>query len=97
MNLIGSYRQRKEDKKAILSPRISIIELPTLREIPRGNFVQTNALYCPLTLQCDNDDMMLPKIKRDQIILNRFLGSGAFGEVCYFYIYKKNIKFFQLF
>ncbi|XP_043482361.1 proto-oncogene tyrosine-protein kinase ROS isoform X2 [Leptopilina heterotoma] len=77
-----SYKQRKEDKKAILSPRIpGDMELATLREIPRGNFIQSNALYGPSTLQVGQDDEMLPKLKRDEIILSRFLGSGAFGEV----------------
>lgn len=90
----GTYRQRREDKKAVMSPRISEIELATLREIPRGNFVQSNALYDPLTLQSINhqdDDALLPKIKREQIILTKFLGSGAFGEVCSFQI-KQDIK-----
>ncbi|XP_034935442.1 proto-oncogene tyrosine-protein kinase ROS isoform X2 [Chelonus insularis] len=74
-------RQRKEVKKAILPPPIvSDVELATLREIPRGNFVQSNTLYVS-SLQHDHDDSMLPKIRRDQITLAKFLGSGAFGEV----------------
>ena len=56
------------------------MELATLREIPRGNFVQSNALYTP-AVQSDPDDAVLPKIRRDQIKLAKFLGSGAFGEV----------------
>ncbi|XP_006622853.1 proto-oncogene tyrosine-protein kinase ROS isoform X3 [Apis dorsata] len=74
------YRQRKEDKKAVLPPLVSDVELATLREIPRGNFVQSNALYAS-TLQNDSDDSTLPKIRREQITLAKFLGSGAFGEV----------------
>ncbi|XP_029680164.1 proto-oncogene tyrosine-protein kinase ROS-like isoform X3 [Formica exsecta] len=74
------YRQRKEDKKAVLPPIISDVELATLREIPRGNFVQSNALYAS-TLQNDPDDSALPKIKQEQITLAKFLGSGAFGKV----------------
>ncbi|XP_076244805.1 receptor protein-tyrosine kinase sevenless isoform X2 [Calliopsis andreniformis] len=74
------YRQRKEDKKAVLPPLVSDVELATLREIPRGNFVQSNALYAS-TLQNDPDDSSLPKIRREQITLAKFLGSGAFGEV----------------
>ncbi|XP_034172667.2 receptor protein-tyrosine kinase sevenless isoform X5 [Osmia lignaria lignaria] len=74
------YRQRKEDKKAVLPPLVSDVELATLREIPRGNFVQSNALYAS-TLQTDPDDSTLPKIRREQITLAKFLGSGAFGEV----------------
>lgn len=74
------YRQRKEDKKAILPPIVPGVELATLREMPRGNFVQSNVLYAS-TLQCDPDDSALPKIRQDQITLARFLGSGAFGKV----------------
>ncbi|XP_015176489.1 PREDICTED: proto-oncogene tyrosine-protein kinase ROS isoform X2 [Polistes dominula] len=73
-------RQRKDDKKEVLSPIVSDVELATLREIPRSNFVQPNALYAS-TMQNDPDDSMLPKIKREQITLAKFLGSGAFGEV----------------
>lgn len=74
------YRQRKDDKTAVLPPLVSDVELATLREIPRGNFVQSNALYAS-TLQNDPDDSTLPKIRREQITLAKFLGSGAFGEV----------------
>ena len=74
------YKQRKEDKKAVLPPIMPDLELATLREIPRGNFVQSNALYAS-SLHNDHDDSMLPKIRRDQITLAKFLGSGAFGEV----------------
>lgn len=76
------YRQRKEDKKTVLPPIVSDVELATLREIPRGNFVQSNALYAS-TLQNDPDDSALPKIRQEQITLTRFLGSGAFGKVRY--------------
>ncbi|XP_025159700.1 proto-oncogene tyrosine-protein kinase ROS isoform X2 [Harpegnathos saltator] len=74
------FKQRKEDKKAVLPPIVSDVELATLREIPRGNFVQSNALYAS-TLQNDPDDSALPKIRREQITLAKFLGSGAFGKV----------------
>ncbi|XP_043492014.1 proto-oncogene tyrosine-protein kinase ROS isoform X2 [Polistes fuscatus] len=73
-------RKRKDDKKEVLSPIVSDVELATLREIPRSNFVQPNALYAS-AMQNDPDDSMLPKIKREQITLAKFLGSGAFGEV----------------
>lgn len=63
-----------------MAPIVSDVELATLREIPRGNFVQSNALYVS-AIQNDPDDSMLPKIRRDQITLAKFLGSGAFGEV----------------
>ncbi|XP_071571413.1 proto-oncogene tyrosine-protein kinase ROS isoform X4 [Temnothorax nylanderi] len=74
------YRQRKEDKKTVLPPIVSDVELATLREIPRGNFVQSNALYAS-TLQNDPDDSALPKIRQEQITFTKFLGSGAFGKV----------------
>ncbi|XP_046600630.1 proto-oncogene tyrosine-protein kinase ROS isoform X2 [Neodiprion lecontei] len=74
------YRQRKEDKKAVIPPAAPDVELATLREIPRGNFMQSNTLYATAT-QDDPDDSSLPKIKREQITLAKFLGSGAFGEV----------------
>ncbi|XP_043279081.1 proto-oncogene tyrosine-protein kinase ROS isoform X3 [Venturia canescens] len=78
--LCAVYKQRKEGKKAVLPPIMPDLELATLREIPRGNFVQSNALYAP-SLQHDHDDSMLPKIRREHITLAKFLGSGAFGEV----------------
>lgn len=89
------YRQRKEDKKAVLPPLVSDVELATLREIPRGNFVQSNALYAS-TLQNDSDDSTLPKIRREQITLAKFLGSGAFGEVSdKFYIFHEIVKLYR--
>lgn len=57
------------------------VELATLREIPRGNFIESNALYEAST-EADTDSCyLLPKIQREQISLAKFLGSGAFGEV----------------
>jgi proto-oncogene tyrosine-protein kinase ROS len=59
------------------------VELATLRELPRrGNFVQnTNALYTTADIPTDEEIALLPHIRRDQITLTKFLGSGAFGEV----------------
>lgn len=65
------------------------VELANLRELPRsrggGGMFQhsTNILYnngsCnPPT---DAEIASLPHIRRDQITLTKFLGSGAFGEV----------------
>ena len=56
------------------------MELATLKEIPRGNFVESNALYVA-AIEADSDDSLLPKIQKEQISLDKFLGSGAFGEV----------------
>lgn len=64
------------------STRIPDVELANLRELPRGgNFIHSNnILYSqgPLT---DADVALLPQIRRDQITMTNFLGSGAFGEV----------------
>jgi proto-oncogene tyrosine-protein kinase ROS len=59
------------------------VELATLRELPRrGNFVHnTNALYTTADIPTDEEIALLPHIRRDQITLTKFLGSGAFGEV----------------
>lgn len=59
---------------------MSDVELATLREIPRGNFVQANALYVS-SLQNDNEELMLMKISKHQVEKDKFLGRGAFGEV----------------
>lgn len=92
-NFLGCY---KGNKKAPVGQPITItgtlrgldVELATLRELPRsrgGGIFQhsTNILYnngfCnPPT---DADIALLPHIMRDHITLNKFLGSGAFGEV----------------
>lgn len=53
------------------------VELATLREQPRRGVHSTNILYVPSA----NPEDDLPHIRRDQITLTKFLGSGAFGEV----------------
>ncbi|XP_030754698.1 proto-oncogene tyrosine-protein kinase ROS-like isoform X3 [Sitophilus oryzae] len=56
------------------------VELATLRELPRRGIHSTNILY--VSGAPNNDDItLLPHIRRDQITLSTFLGSGAFGEV----------------
>lgn len=72
-------RTKEEQKKVPLKTKPHV-ELATLREIPRGNFVETNALYVA-AVEAESNETLLPKIQRDQISLNKFLGSGAFGEV----------------
>ncbi|KAG1702093.1 Proto-oncogene tyrosine-protein kinase ROS [Nymphon striatum] len=59
------------------------LELATLRELPnQGNFIhQTNTLYAVDDIPSDEELALLPQIRRDQIDLSNFLGSGAFGEV----------------
>lgn len=58
----------------------SQLDLATLKEVPKGSFVETNAAYI-ISKSTDYDDSLLPKINRDQIALAKFLGRGAFGEV----------------
>lgn len=82
--LFAAFHRRVPDKKVFhdASTRLPDVELANLRELPRGaNFIHnTNMLYCqgPLT---DADIALLPQIRRDQISMTSFLGSGAFGEV----------------
>ncbi|XP_076250339.1 receptor protein-tyrosine kinase sevenless isoform X2 [Rhynchophorus ferrugineus] len=56
------------------------VELATLRELPRRGVHSTNILYAS-GAPINEDITMLPHIRRDQITLSKFLGSGAFGEV----------------
>lgn len=89
--LIVFYRHEKEKKSAHLMTMTNTIrigntdvELAILRDLPRRrNFVQsTNALYTSADfVPCEADLAMLPHIRREQITLTKFLGSGAFGEV----------------
>ena len=55
-----------------------------LQEIPTtANVVKNNSLYTPQVEECQlvDDLTQVPGIRRDQISLTKFLGSGAFGEV----------------
>lgn len=76
-------RRRSKQKKiehVIQIPRGPDVELAILRELPRRGVHNTNILYVSSTP--DGDDLAkLPHIRRDRISLNKFLGSGAFGEV----------------
>ncbi|XP_020283790.1 proto-oncogene tyrosine-protein kinase ROS isoform X2 [Pseudomyrmex gracilis] len=76
------YRERKIGKRAVLPRIVSDVELATLREIPHRRFVKvrSNVLYAS-TSQTYSDDSALPKIRKEQITLKQFLGSGAFGKV----------------
>nr|CAD7570351.1 unnamed protein product [Timema californicum] len=73
-----------KDPQVIENPvRPPDVELATLRELPRrGNFVHnSNALYTTAEIPTDEEIASLPHIRRGQIKLTKFLGSGAFGEV----------------
>ncbi|KAM0730459.1 Tyrosine-protein kinase transforming protein ros [Formica fusca] len=69
--------QRKKSNEQVLPPIMTDIELAILREFPINN-IQCNMLYRPM-LQYNSD--VLIKIKREQITLEKCLGSGAFGRV----------------
>lgn len=58
------------------------MELANLRELPRNvNFVHSNNILYSFGPITDGDIGLLAQIRRDQIIMSNFLGSGAFGEV----------------
>ncbi|KAK4881780.1 hypothetical protein RN001_005099 [Aquatica leii] len=71
---------KDKEKQVIVMPRGPDVELATLRELPRRWVHNTNILYTANQLSSD-EITMLPHIRRDQITLMKFLGSGAFGEV----------------
>ncbi|XP_077488341.1 receptor protein-tyrosine kinase sevenless isoform X1 [Amblyomma americanum] len=80
------YKRRQKEKKVLQDNVRDLrpdLELATLSELPRnGNFIQqNNALYALGDLPLDEELASVPLIERDQIILTKFLGSGAFGEV----------------
>jgi proto-oncogene tyrosine-protein kinase ROS len=57
-------------------------ELEDLREFPiRHGFIDANNPMYQVELPTDEELALIPKIKRSQITLTKFLGSGAFGEV----------------
>nr|AVT56263.1 sevenless [Boisea trivittata] len=66
------YRTKGSSKKVVVR---ADTELATLRELPRWSVQNTNALYS------GTSPHPLPRLRRDQITLTKFLGSGAFGEV----------------
>ncbi|CAL1296241.1 unnamed protein product [Larinioides sclopetarius] len=79
---------KREKCKTILQEATPSIELPdlelaTLQDLPlHANFIhQTNALYNLHDLPTDEELLALPKYKKDEIVVTKFLGSGAFGEV----------------
>ncbi|KAK9875123.1 hypothetical protein WA026_005916 [Henosepilachna vigintioctopunctata] len=71
---------KKKEPQIIHIPTTPDVELATLRELPRRGVHNTNVLYVS-TLPTTEEIKLLPHIKRDQITLTKFLGSGAFGEV----------------
>ncbi|XP_066156235.1 proto-oncogene tyrosine-protein kinase ROS isoform X1 [Euwallacea fornicatus] len=73
-------RKQKKVDEVVTIQRGPDVELATLRELPRRGVHSTNILYVSSAINGD-DITMLPHIRRDQITLTKFLGSGAFGEV----------------
>ncbi|XP_061176227.1 proto-oncogene tyrosine-protein kinase ROS-like isoform X2 [Saccostrea echinata] len=57
------------------------MELATLRDLPTTTVQQNNTLYTINMVPTDSDIAALPHFRRDQLMLTKFLGSGAFGEV----------------
>ncbi|KAJ2951162.1 hypothetical protein O0L34_g5554 [Tuta absoluta] len=83
-----TYNNRSKKKAALENQITSIVprrgldlELATLRQLPIRH--STNILYNQGVHCCPTDAELatLPHIRREQITLTKFLGSGAFGEV----------------
>ncbi|XP_050679139.1 proto-oncogene tyrosine-protein kinase ROS-like isoform X2 [Leptidea sinapis] len=83
--LLYTYNTRSK-KKAIENQVPPVIrrgpdvELATLRQLPirhSNNILYNQGVHCP----SDAELAALPHIRREQITLTKFLGSGAFGEV----------------
>ncbi|XP_072756889.1 proto-oncogene tyrosine-protein kinase ROS-like [Anoplolepis gracilipes] len=78
--LYYSYRQWKgSNNEQVSFPTMTDIELSTLYEIPYGN-VQFNALYAS-GVQFNRNEFTLTIVEKQQIILAKLVGSGAFGKV----------------
>ena len=58
-------------------------DLATLRELPqRESFVQqNNAIYGVGDGELDQELALLPHIRFEDLVITKFLGRGAFGEV----------------
>ncbi|XP_057670694.1 proto-oncogene tyrosine-protein kinase ROS isoform X2 [Diorhabda carinulata] len=80
--LICSGKRNKHKKLQVVpsTPRLPDVELAILRELPKTGVHNTNILY--FSAQPTAEELRhLPQIRREQITLTKFLGSGAFGEV----------------
>ncbi|XP_028033617.1 proto-oncogene tyrosine-protein kinase ROS isoform X3 [Bombyx mandarina] len=86
--LFYGYNNRNKKKTAIANQNQTVtlrrgpdVELATLRhELPirhSTNILYNQGVHCPT----DAELASLPHIRREQITLSKFLGSGAFGEV----------------
>ena len=79
--IIRSKFSIKKKKSKCHSSHPPDLELAQLRDLPiRGGFINNDNPMYQVDIT-DEDLAMIPKIKRSQITLTKFLGSGAFGEV----------------
>ncbi|CAC5423210.1 Tyrosine-protein kinase Mer,Tyrosine-protein kinase HTK16,Tyrosine-protein kinase isoform SRK4,Fibroblast growth factor receptor 2,Epidermal growth factor receptor,Proto-oncogene tyrosine-protein kinase ROS,NT-3 growth factor receptor,Fibroblast growth factor receptor 1,Protein sevenless,Tyrosine-protein kinase FRK,Insulin receptor,Putative insulin-like peptide receptor,Putative molluscan insulin-related peptide(s) receptor,Insulin-like growth factor 1 receptor,Insulin receptor-related protein,Fibroblast g len=74
-------RNRKNRKPKEFIVRGPDHELANLRELPLHTAPESNTLYAINIVPTDSDIAKLPHFRRDQLMLTKFLGSGAFGEV----------------
>ncbi|XP_048766735.2 proto-oncogene tyrosine-protein kinase ROS-like isoform X2 [Ostrea edulis] len=74
-------KQKPVQKHFIAVSRGPDMELATLRDLPTTTVQQNNTLYTINLIPTDGDIAALPHFRRDQLMLTKFLGSGAFGEV----------------
>ena len=75
--------QKKKPHMNQISPLSPDLELANIRELPLspGFIDASNPMYRMYQTPTDEELEIIPKIKRCQITLTKFLGSGAFGEV----------------
>ncbi|KAL5011108.1 hypothetical protein ScPMuIL_013413 [Solemya velum] len=75
------HSEKRKPTHFIAVARGPDLELATLRELPHTTVQQSNTLYAINIIPTDENIAELPHVRRDQLILANFLGSGAFGEV----------------
>ncbi|KAI5646079.1 protein tyrosine kinase domain-containing protein [Phthorimaea operculella] len=78
---LATKKAALENQITTIVPRRGLdVELATLRQLPirhSTNILYNQGVHCPT----DAELASLPHIRREQITLTKFLGSGAFGEV----------------
>ncbi|XP_072756793.1 proto-oncogene tyrosine-protein kinase ROS-like isoform X2 [Anoplolepis gracilipes] len=80
-HLYYSYRKWKKSNNEQVSPStMNDIKLATLDEIPQTGNIQPNAMYAS-RLQFNRNKLTLTIVEKNQITLEKFVGSGAFGKV----------------
>ena len=77
-----NFNEKKINFVNTITPLSADLELANLRELPiRNGFIDANNPMYQMEMPTDEELALIPKIKRSQITLTQFLGSGAFGEV----------------